>query len=165
MPIWTESSGSGACKLYPSNVNHWRMGESANTFYKRLAAMMSEKRSTEYNKTIHWIRFKLSFALLRASIMSIRGARSSKYHAAEEPCQPIDLQLAEGDISWIRTICTFLLFSAYMIVLVQKIYILLSFSLLWSSLLCIRGTRSHTHNAIKNSDISIELALSESHLN
>ena len=75
------------------------MGKSANTFYKRLAAMMSEKRSTVYNKTIHWIRCKLSFALLRASIMSIRGARSSKYHAAEEPCQPIDLQLAEGHIS------------------------------------------------------------------
>ncbi len=30
--------------------------------------------------------------------MSIRGARSSRYHAAEEPCQPIDLQLAEGHI-------------------------------------------------------------------
>ena len=43
----------------------------------------------------------------------------------------------------------------------------LSFSLLRSSLLCIRGTHSHTHNAraLKNSDISIELALCEDHLN
>ena len=67
--------------------------------YKRIASLASVKKNTPYSKMINWIRCRLSFSLLR------------------------------------------------------------------SSLLCIRGTRSHTHNAIKNSDISIELALSESHLN
>ncbi len=99
-PLWTESSRSGTCKLYStSHVYHWRDGESCKHFYKQLAAMVSVKRSTKYNKTIHWIRCKLSFALLRASIMSIREARSFRYHAAVEPCQP-DLQLAEGHIRW-----------------------------------------------------------------
>ena len=75
------------------------MGRAATTFYKHLAAMISEKRGTDYSQTISWIRCKLSYALLRASIMSIRGARSSRHHVTSEPGQPIDLQLAEGHIN------------------------------------------------------------------
>ena len=75
------------------------MGKAATTFYKRLASMISEKRNNEYSQTVNWIRCKLSFALLRASIMSIRGARSSRHRAAFEITQgPIDLQLMEGQI-------------------------------------------------------------------
>ena len=75
------------------------MGKEAKIVFKRIASLVSVKKDTPYSKVINWIRCRLSFSLLR------------------------------------------------------------------SSLLCIRGTRSHTHNALKNSDISIELALSESHLN
>ena len=75
------------------------MGKAASTFYKRLASMLSEKRDVSYGKTMNWIRCRLSFALLRASIMSIRGARSSRRHPATEgTLGPIDLQLAEGRI-------------------------------------------------------------------
>ena len=75
------------------------MGKAASTFYKRLASMLSEKRDVSYGKTMNWIRCHLSFALLRASIMSIRGARSSRRHPATEgTLGHIDLQLAEGRI-------------------------------------------------------------------
>ena len=47
------------------------MGRAATTFYKRLAAMVAEKRDVPYAVTLNWIRCRLSFALLRASIMSI----------------------------------------------------------------------------------------------
>ena len=60
------------------------MGRAATTFFKRLASMISEKKNTEYTQTMNWIHCKLSFALLRASIMSIRGARCSRHHAASE---------------------------------------------------------------------------------
>ena len=73
------------------------MGRAATTFYKRLAAMMAEKRDVPYAVTLNWIRCRLSFALLRASIMSIRGVRSSRHHPVTE-C-PIDLQLAEGRLN------------------------------------------------------------------
>ena len=53
------------------------MGKAATTFYKRLASMISDKRDVPYSKTLNWIHCHLSFALLRASIMSIRGFRSS----------------------------------------------------------------------------------------
>ena len=72
------------------------MGRAATTFYRRLASMISEKMNTSYSQTVNWIRCKLSFALLRASIMSIRGARSSRHHAAHETAQgPIDLLSAK----------------------------------------------------------------------
>ena len=70
------------------------MRRAARMFYKRLASMVAEKRDVSYAMTLNWIRCRLSFALLRASIMSIRGARSSRHHPVTE-C-PIDLQLAEG---------------------------------------------------------------------
>ena len=73
------------------------MGRAATTFYKRLASMVAEKRNVPYAVTLNWIRCRLSFALLRASIMSISGARSSRNHPASE-C-PIDLQLAEGHLN------------------------------------------------------------------
>ena len=56
------------------------MGRATTTFYKRLASMVAEKRDVPYyGVTLNWIRCRLSFALLRASIMtlSLRGARSS----------------------------------------------------------------------------------------
>ena len=73
------------------------MGRAATTFYRRLASMLAEKRDISYSTALNWIRCRLSFALLRASIMSIRGARSSRHHPATE-C-PIDLQLAEGHLN------------------------------------------------------------------
>ena len=73
------------------------MGRAATTFYKRLSSMVAEKRNVPYAVTLSWIRCRLSFALLRASIMSIRGARSSRHHPATE--NPIDLQLAESRLN------------------------------------------------------------------
>ena len=70
------------------------MGRAATTFYRRLASMLAEKKDTSYAQTLNWIRCRLSFALLRASIMSIRGARSSRHHPVSE-C-PMDVQLSEG---------------------------------------------------------------------
>ena len=70
------------------------MGRAASVFYKRLASLLSEKRGVHYSKTMGWIRCRLSFALLRSSLMCIRGARSSKCHPIL--AEPIKLQLAEG---------------------------------------------------------------------
>ena len=72
------------------------MGRAATTFYKRLAAMLSEKRDVPYSKMIGWIRCRMSFSLVRASVMSIRGARSSATKGALH--EPIELQAAEGQL-------------------------------------------------------------------
>ena len=67
------------------------------TFYKRLSSMLSEKRDSTM---IGWVRCRLSFALLRASNMSIRGARLSRHRPAEEVLlEPVEVQAAEKDTS------------------------------------------------------------------
>ena len=75
------------------------MDRAATTFYRRLAAMLSEKRDVPYSKMFGWIRCRLSFALLRASIMSVRGARSSANRPANGTLHiPVKLQSAEGQL-------------------------------------------------------------------
>ena len=65
---------------------------------------------------MNWIHCRLSFALFRASIMSIREARSSRRHPATEgTLGPIDLQLAEGRIYYIITSVIFALLPHYFV--------------------------------------------------
>ena len=52
-------------------------GREAMIFYRRLADMTALKRQQPYSTVMGWLRCRLSFASLRASIMCIRGSRSS----------------------------------------------------------------------------------------
>uniref|UniRef100_A0A1X7SGV4 Uncharacterized protein n=1 Tax=Amphimedon queenslandica TaxID=400682 RepID=A0A1X7SGV4_AMPQE len=45
-------------------------------FLKKLADKLSLKWSRNYSITLHWIRTNLSFALVRATNLCIRGSRS-----------------------------------------------------------------------------------------
>lgn len=50
----------------------------ATVFLKRLASLLSAKREIPYGITISWLRVRLSFALLRSSILCIRGSRKPR---------------------------------------------------------------------------------------
>ena len=52
------------------------MGRECKTFYKRLAQMISEKRNINYSVASNFIRAKISFSLLRSTLLCIRGSRS-----------------------------------------------------------------------------------------
>ena len=58
------------------------MGVEASLFYKRLSSLLAQKWDITYNKTLCWLRCRLTFSLLRSAIQAIRGARSSVGHAA-----------------------------------------------------------------------------------
>ena len=73
------------------------LGNEANTFYKRLASLLSVKWDDPYSSTLAWLRCCLSFSLLRSSIRCIRGARSQR-GVAMKPL-PIDLMRAETGLS------------------------------------------------------------------
>ena len=60
------------------------MGSSAQTFYKRLADLLSHKRHVPYSSIIGWLRCKLSFAILRSAVLCIRGSRSSIHHPIKD---------------------------------------------------------------------------------
>ena len=73
------------------------MGQQGSTFYRRLAALLTEKWNESYSSTLSWIRCLLSFCLLRSAIQCIRGARSSRGHAINSSL-PIDLVSHEAKI-------------------------------------------------------------------
>lgn len=73
------------------------MGVEATTFYKRLASLLAEKWDSSYSMTLSWLRCRLSFSLLRSAIQAIRGARSSRGHAARSVAA-IDLISSEAHL-------------------------------------------------------------------
>ena len=74
------------------------MSRTATATYKRLAALIAEKRDEPYSTTMGWIRCRLSFSLLRASIMCFRVARSLIGQASRQPDAPINLASREGHV-------------------------------------------------------------------
>ena len=54
------------------------MGRECKTFYTRLCQMLAEKRKVSTQQTTDYIRTKLSFSLLRSTLLCSRGARSFK---------------------------------------------------------------------------------------
>ena len=59
------------------------MGKAATVFYRRLADLLAEKHNTPYSTTMAWLRTRLSFALLRSSLVCLRGWRPKRRHSLE----------------------------------------------------------------------------------
>ena len=68
------------------------MGTEALRFYNRLGVKIAEKRDDYVSVTISLIRTKLSFSLLRSSLLCIRGSRSHKVEGM--PFKDHDVALA-----------------------------------------------------------------------
>ena len=54
------------------------MAPECEKFHKHLAEKIAEKSGEKYSKVISWIRCKLSFLILKAALMCVRGRRSHK---------------------------------------------------------------------------------------
>ena len=76
------------------------MGTTATVVYKRIASMIADKHNKPYSKTIHWIRCRLNFSLLRSSILCLRGSRSAHHRPAGPPIttNTMDLACSEGRV-------------------------------------------------------------------
>ena len=73
------------------------MGREAQTFYKRLADKLAQKKEMQYSILMGWLRCKISFAILRSAVMCIRGSRSSKNHPIKDNMD-INLACSEGNV-------------------------------------------------------------------
>ena len=60
------------------------MGRECSTFYSKLAEMVAEKKGTNKSETTTWLRTGLSFAILRATNICIRGSRGLKHVITED---------------------------------------------------------------------------------
>ena len=71
----------------------------ATVVYKRLASFITDKHAKPYGKTVHWLRCRINFSLLRSAVMCLRGSRSACHHP-ECPwsSDTIDLACAEGRV-------------------------------------------------------------------
>ncbi len=69
------------------------MGRECGAFYKRLSEMIAEKRNVPVQQTTNFIRSKISFSLLRSTLLCIRGARSLW---SREPTTISDIELSNS---------------------------------------------------------------------
>ena len=74
------------------------MGREATVFYKGLADLLCSHWDHSYSLTIHWLRYCLSFALLRSSILFICGSKSSVHRPVKGP-QDLSVVLVESRLS------------------------------------------------------------------
>lgn len=75
------------------------MGKECQLYHSRLAELIAIKKGEQYAKTISWIRARISFALLRSSLICLRGSRQTKRHASYDFINnDIDIDAAQGAI-------------------------------------------------------------------
>ena len=88
----------GKGQFYSSCVLFFRgMGKTATVTYRRLASCLSNKWNSSYSVIMGWLHCSLSFSLLRALLMCLRGSHSS----SGSPGVPVavDLAVAEGRLA------------------------------------------------------------------
>ncbi len=73
-------------------------GPAATVFLKRLGSMLAEKMQSSYAEVMGWLRCRVAFALLRSSILCLRGSRP-RLRAVLEAQQPT-VALAEAKVEW-----------------------------------------------------------------
>jgi hypothetical protein len=54
------------------------MGKQCRLVFKRLATTLSEKRGLPNSVVAGWLRCRLSFALLRTTLLCVRGTRARR---------------------------------------------------------------------------------------
>ena len=75
------------------------LGPAATIFLKCLASLLATKWDQNYSAPMGWLCCRLSFSLLRSSIMCIRGACSSLHCFERQATIPIDLIAQESGLS------------------------------------------------------------------
>ena len=69
------------------------MGKECQRYHARLAELIAKKKGEEYATTITWIRTKISFAILRAALLCLRGTRRRRKINVIENINDIDLEV------------------------------------------------------------------------
>eukprot|EP00117_Sycon_ciliatum_P021149 scpid87081/ scgid2762/ len=70
-------------------------GKAAQNLFSQIACLRSEKTGEDFGTTLAVIRCRLSFALVRASVMALRGYRGRRYVDTADTGVPAVLAAAE----------------------------------------------------------------------
>ena len=74
------------------------MGKECLRYHSRLAELIAIKKGEQYAKTMSWIRSRISFALLRAVLICLRGYRTIRRIQRDIKNANIDIETVEGAI-------------------------------------------------------------------
>ena len=69
------------------------IGKEGKMFFKTIAENLSQKWEKSYSKVMFWLRARISFAILRASVLCLRGSRTKWRCLGLEDGAPISLSL------------------------------------------------------------------------
>ena len=75
------------------------MAPQARVFHRRLAELVAEKTNEEYKDVMSMMRTKLSFALLKSGLVSVRGSRGRQLRNIEVPISDISFNLIPDGLS------------------------------------------------------------------
>ena len=74
------------------------MGQECTIYHKRLAELISTKKGERYSSTMAWIRARVSFALLRSSLICLRGSRTWRRRKMDNDNADFDILNSEAAI-------------------------------------------------------------------
>ena len=75
---------------------HWRNDPQCHLVMKRLAEQMSKKQNIQQSVVSGWLRVRLSFALLRTTLLCVRATRRKRYVVDNN----IELAVSEGRMEY-----------------------------------------------------------------
>ena len=73
------------------------IGPAATLTLKRIGNLLAEKHDASYGQIMGFLRSRLSFALLRSTLMCLRGTRSAKSKPFNLKTDTLTLAIAEGN--------------------------------------------------------------------
>ena len=77
------------------------MGPLATAFHQRVARLVSEKRQESYGDVLSMMRTKLSFALLKSVLVSVRGVRGKSNRCPVTPLSCVSFNLVPEGLSYV----------------------------------------------------------------
>ena len=84
------------CKLDMVHLHHWFFQFMEvwgwNAVHSRLSDLLSEKHDLPKSITMNWIQTKICFALLKSSLLSLKGSQTVCRKVAEFECDVADSQ-------------------------------------------------------------------------
>ena len=73
------------------------MGKEAESFHKRLAVLIAEKRNEAYSHVVNYIRTRLRFCLLKSVLTCFRGVRGKLAKENITPVSNLSFNLIQFD--------------------------------------------------------------------
>ena len=69
------------------------MGPECTKYHKRIAELISNKRGESYSDVMNYLRTRIRFALLRSTLIAVRGERGRRRRMNDMPVSDLSLNL------------------------------------------------------------------------